>query len=76
MFQAEGEEVEGDNSNRDNNSYRDRDRNDLQRVYSDQRPILNPAELADMEVLLGSKAGTYVLTYILSSLLLLSCFTF
>lgn len=56
------------NDNRNNNSDGDRDedgdRNDLERVYSDQRPILNPAELADMEVLLGSKAGTYVCTYI------------
>ena len=26
-------------------------------MYSDQRPILNPAELAEMEVLLGSKSG-------------------
>ena len=39
------------------NSYR----NELERVYSDQRPILNPAELAEMEVLLGSKSGIKML---------------
>ena len=64
---GDGEKVEGnsnDNSDRDDNCDRDRDRNGLQRVYSDQRPILNPAELADMEVLLGSKAGTYLRSYL------------
>ena len=50
--EGEGEEVNGSS---------DRHINELERVYSDQRPILNPAELADMEVMLGSKAGEALL---------------
>ena len=57
--EGEGEGVEGNGLEGSRN--RDRNRNELERVYSDQRPILNPAELADMEVLLGSKSGTGVL---------------
>ena len=61
---TQGRKSQGDEGSINDGSGRDSDSNDLERVYSDQRPILNPAELADMEVLLGSKAGTDVCTYI------------